>query len=133
MKTLNIRAEFTRLAGLDGRTPSTEGDALDKCFGAIVPYRDSLVTTVKFSGKSAWEKHADDEILFVVDGHGFITEIDEHGYPNPQSLSPGIIAIVAAGRWHQVDSEKGISLLTVSPQPTEHLPVASNGAGGPVQ
>lgn len=42
-------------------------------------------------------------------------------YPNPQSLSPGIIAIVAANRWHQVDSDAGISLLTVSPQPTDHV------------
>lgn len=118
---MNIRAEFNALQGLIGRSPATEAAELEQCFGAIVPYRDSLITTVRFSGKSAWEKHPEDEILFVVDGHGFITEIDEAGYPNPQSLSPGIIAIVAAGRWHQVDSDKGISLLTVSPQPTDHL------------
>jgi mannose-6-phosphate isomerase-like protein (cupin superfamily) len=80
-----------------------------------------MITTLKFTGKSAWEFHPEDEMLFCVDGTGTLLIIEDGGYTRPQSLSAMLVLIVPKGTWHAIEAPDGISLLTVSPQPTHHL------------
>ena len=44
----------------------------------------------------------------------------------PQSfgLKAGMVAIVPQGAWHRFEASDGVSLMTATPQPTEHLTVA---------
>jgi len=123
MPTTNLRALFNALPGLDNRTPaSSELELVAKAFGPTIPYRDGIIGLVKYSGVSAWERHADDEIVLVIDGAGFLHILDSDSrHETPRSLFPWTLTIVPGHCWHQIESERGISLLTVSPQPTTHI------------
>jgi mannose-6-phosphate isomerase-like protein (cupin superfamily) len=120
-RAINLRAECARLPGLTGRTPETGGAALEgTAFGPTYPYRDGFVSTVKFSGSSAWELHSGEELLLVAEGTGYLHIIDAEGFDVPRALSPNLLVIVPAETWHQVESDAGITLITVTPQPTAH-------------
>jgi len=120
-RAINLSAELRRLPGLKDRTPETGHNALEgTAFGPTFPYRDGFISTVKFTGRSSWEKHEGEEILLVAEGDGYLHIIDADGFVVPRSLSTNLLIIVPAGCWHQIESEAGISLVTVSPQPTEH-------------
>ena len=120
-RAINLQAELKRLPGMKGRTPETGGNALEgTAFGPTYPYRDGFISTVKYSGMSAWEKHTGDELLLVAEGDGFLYLIDEDGFVVPRSLSTNLLIVVPGEVWHQIESERGISLVTVTPQPTVH-------------
>jgi mannose-6-phosphate isomerase-like protein (cupin superfamily) len=122
VKTLNIRAELNGL-NCTGRRPDTPEAELAGAFGRTLPYRDGFISTVKFSGKSAWEFHLEEEMLFVVEGGGTLLVIEDGGVTRPQSLHPSLVVVVPKGSWHAIEAPGSISLLTVTPQPTHHLRV----------
>ena len=120
-RAINLSAELRRLPGLPDRTPETGHNQLEgTAFGPTFPYRDGFISTVKFTGTSSWEKHEGEEILLVAEGAGYLHIIDDDGFDVPRSLSANLLIVVPAGCWHQIESASGISLVTVSPQPTEH-------------
>jgi mannose-6-phosphate isomerase-like protein (cupin superfamily) len=120
MITLNVRAALNALPGLE-RHPDTPEAELEGVFGKTVPYRDGFVSTVKFRGMSAWERHPDDEVLFIVEGSGFLVVADDPALQRPQALHPFLVVVVPAWRWHAIIAPIWIGLLTVTPQPTEHV------------
>jgi hypothetical protein len=121
MRAINLQAELRRLPGLTDRTPDTAADTLEgTAFGPTFPYRDGFVSTVKFTGRSSWERHAGEEIVLVAEGDGHLLMIDGDGFVAPRELSTNLLVIIPAHCWHQIASETGISLVTVSPQPTDH-------------
>ena len=119
-RAINLTAQLKALKGLTGRTPETHGDALWPCFGPTHPYRDGFISTVKFSGTSAWERHGAEEILLIAEGFGFLHTIDADGFAVPRTLSTNMLVVVPANCWHQIESPGGISMITVTPQPTDH-------------
>ena len=120
-RAINLQAELGKLPGMKGRTPETGHNQLEgTAFGPTYPYRDGFISTVKFSGTSSWEKHEGEEILLIADGEGYLMLIDEDGFVVPRSLSTNLLIVVPAECWHQIESEGGITLVTVSPQPTLH-------------
>jgi len=121
-RAINLSAECNGVAGLTDRTPNSSGADLEaKCFGPTYPYRDGFISTVKFSGTSAWERHnSGEELILVAEGDGFLRLIDEDGFMVPRSLSANLLIVIPAGAWHQIESAGGITLITVTPQPTDH-------------
>lgn len=120
MTAINLRAELLAVPGFHRRTAETPEAQLGPAFGPTHAYRDGYVSTVKFDGVSAWERHIGDEIIIIVDGHGYLWVVEQSGHLRPQFLEAGLMVIIPAGTWHQVKSMDGISMITVSPQPTEH-------------
>jgi len=45
------------------------------------------------------------------------------GGPKSYAVSAGMIVIVPQGTWHRFHSPGGVSLMTATPKPTEHLTV----------
>jgi len=119
---INLTAECNAVPGLTGRTPDTAGADLEaKAFGRTHPYRDGFISTVKFSGTSAWERHnSGEELILIAEGEGFLRLIDEDGFVVPRSLSTNLLIVIPTGAWHQIESAGGITLITVTPQPTDH-------------
>jgi mannose-6-phosphate isomerase-like protein (cupin superfamily) len=86
----------------------------------LAPYRDGGIFASKFSGDSGWERHRrGEEIVEVVDGAATLHLLTDGG-PRSVALSAGIMVIVPLGMWHRFDSPDGVTLITATPQPTDH-------------
>ena len=120
---LDLKAEFARLTMLNGRTPTSSEAERAGAFAQIAPYRDGALFTAKFAGRSAWERHTrGDEIVHIVDGATTLHLITEAGRQSV-ALAAGMMVIVPQNAWHQFEAPDGVSVLTATPQPTEHLRV----------
>ena len=106
------------------RPESTEAER--KATGAFItlaPFRDGNIYSAKFSGDAAWERHPNgDELVQIVDGATTLHIMTESG-PQSFELSAGMVAIVPQNTWHRFHSPDGVSLVTATPKPTEHLTV----------
>ncbi len=120
---VDLASELSKLTMLEGRTPtSTEADRAG-AFGRLAPYRDGAIFVAKFSGISAWERHPrGDEIVQVLDGETELRLLTDAGRQS-LTLKRGMMVIVPQHAWHQFVAPNGVSLMTATPQPTEHLTV----------
>jgi mannose-6-phosphate isomerase-like protein (cupin superfamily) len=123
MITIDVKAELAKLTMLKGRTPETTPAEREGAFARLAPYRDGAIFTAKFSGNAAWERHPNgDEIVQIVDGATILHVIEDAG-PRSFALTAGMVAIVPKNTWHRFEAPDGVSLVTATPQPTEHLTV----------
>ena len=122
---IDLKAEFSKLNMLHGRRPEmTEADRKGSgAFATLSPFRDGNIFSAKFSGDGAWERHPNgDELVQVVDGSTTLHIMTEDG-PQSHTRSAGMVVIVPQGAWHRFHSAEGVSLVTATPKPTEHLTV----------
>ena len=125
MTILDLKAEFARLTPLRGRTPQmTEVERkASGGFATLAPFRDGNIYSARFAGDAAWERHPNgDELVQIVDGSAALHIMTEDG-PKSYAVSAGMMVIVPQGTWHRFHSPEGVSLLTATPKPTEHLTV----------
>jgi mannose-6-phosphate isomerase-like protein (cupin superfamily) len=121
VKVVTLNAEFARLRTLEGRTPTINAAARPDSFSALLSYRDGAVFAAKFSGKSAWERHPQgDEIVQIVAGETTLRLITAAGRET-LALKAGMLVVVPQNAWHQFEAPNGVSVITATPQPTEHL------------
>ena len=122
---LDLKAEITKLTLLRGRTPQmTEVERrATGAFATLAPFRDGNIFSAKFAGDGAWERHPNgDELVQIVDGSATLHIMTEDG-PKSYAVSAGTMVIVPQGTWHRFHSPEGVSLVTATPKPTEHLTV----------
>ncbi len=121
---IDLKAEIAKLTMLHGRTPQTPDNARDGAFAKLAPYRDGAIFTAKFAGRSPWERHPNgDEIVQIVDGATVLHVMTADG-PQSFALNAGMVAVVPQGTWHRFETPPdGVSLMTATPQPTQHLSV----------
>ncbi|HEY1935062.1 MAG TPA: cupin domain-containing protein [Acetobacteraceae bacterium] len=120
---IDLKAEFAKLTMLDHRTPTSSDVDRKGAIARLAPYRDGAVFGAKFAGTSAWERHPQgDEIVQIVDGATTLHLMTAEGRQS-LSLTAGMMAIVPQNVWHQFDAPDGVSVMTATPQPTEHLRV----------
>ena len=108
----------------DRRPQSTEAER--KATGAFVtlaPYRDGNIYSAKFSGVAAWERHPNgDELVQIVDGACTMHLMTEAGLESHQ-VTAGTTIVVPQNTWHRFSAPNGVSIVTATPRPTEHLTV----------
>ena len=122
---LDLKAEFAKLTLLGGRTPQmTEVERkASGGFATLAPFRDGNIYCAKFSGDGAWERHPNgEELVQIIDGSATLHIMTDDG-PKSYAVSAGTMLIVPQGTWHRFHSPDGVSLLTATPKPTEHLTV----------
>jgi mannose-6-phosphate isomerase-like protein (cupin superfamily) len=112
---IDLDAEAAKLTMLRGRTPQTTF-AQRRASGSAVHlgrYRDGMLLLAKSAGKSHWETHPHDELLYVLDGEMTVDIVEKDG---PQSfvVGAGMIAIVPPGAWHRVHSTDGVSVMSAT-------------------
>jgi mannose-6-phosphate isomerase-like protein (cupin superfamily) len=102
-----------------GRTPkSTMADRRGSA-ARLAPYRDGFLSITKFAGKGHWESHpTGDELIYILDGAATLEMVVEDGLQS-FALSAGMIAVNPRGAWHRFSSTDGVSLLAVTPSPSE--------------
>ena len=125
---IDLKAELGKLPTLRGRRPETT-EAERKASGAFVtlsPFRDGNIFSAKFAGNAAWERHPNgDELVQIVDGATTLHIMTTEG-PQSFALKAGMVAIVPQNTWHRFEAPDGVSLVTATPQPTEHLTFATD-------
>lgn len=122
---LDLKATLACMPMMRGRRPeSTEAER--KATGAFVtltPFRDGNIYSAKFSGRAAWERHPNgDELVQIVDGATTVDIITDAG-PQSFELTAGMTVVVPRGAWHRFHAPNGVSIVTATPRPTEHLTI----------
>ena len=122
---IDLKGELGKLPMLRGRRPETT-EAERKASGAFVtlaPFRDGNIYSAKFSGNAAWERHPNgDEFVQIVDGATTLHIMTAEGRQS-HALKAGMVAIVPQNTWHRFEAPHGVSIVTATPKPTEHLTV----------
>ena len=127
---VDLKAELAKLRTLRGRTPETPASEREGAFAKLAPIRDGNVFLAKFAGESSWERHPNgDELVQIVDGATTLYVMTADG-PQAYQLSAGMVAIVPQNTWHRFVAPDGVSLMTATPQPTQHLSVAVDDPRG---
>jgi len=122
---VDVKAELGKLGMLRGRRPEmTEAERkASGAFATLTPFRDGNIFSAKFTGDGAWERHPNgDELVQIVDGSTTLRIMTEDGLQS-HALRAGMVAIVPQGMWHRFESADGVTLITATPKPTEHLTV----------
>lgn len=120
IKAINIKEELAKLTFLEGRTPFTTDKELSEAFTTLSQCDMGGVFTGHYSGESSWERHMSaDELVHILKGNTDLTILtadDEKVF----QLQEGMIIIVPKGLWHRFCAPHGVTVLSVTPQPTEH-------------
>jgi quercetin dioxygenase-like cupin family protein len=116
---LDLNAELAKLAPF-ARTPTSPEADRKKGLATLAPYRDGGIFTSKFSGTGGWERHPNgDEIVYILEGATMLRSITDEG-PQEQELRTGMMVVVPQGMWHRFESPDGVTLMSVTPLPTDH-------------
>ena len=122
---LDLKTELGKLNTLHGRRPDMleEERKASGAFATLAPYRDGNIFGARFSGAGAWERHPNgDELVQIVDGATTFHFVTEDG-PQSRELKAGMMVVVPQGMWHRFESATGVTVMTATPKPTEHLTV----------
>lgn len=123
IKEKEIQKELSNLTPLEGRTPFSSGEELSKAFATLAPFDTGGVFTGSFSGLGAWERHtAGDEFVHILEGSAELTILTQDD-SQVFALKAGMVMVVPQGLWHRFNSNDGVTLLAVTPHPTEHTTV----------
>jgi quercetin dioxygenase-like cupin family protein len=133
VKAVDIEAELAGLTVLDARSPETTPEEEAAAFATLAPFRDGAVFAGSFAGESPWERHPKgDEIVHVLKGATTLTILMDDG-PQVLEMSAGMLTVVPQGRWHRFHAPDGVTVLTATPQPTEHSNAEDPREGPPGQ
>lgn len=117
---IDINAELRKLSFLYGRTRDTPLEEEDKAFGILGSCDGGEIYVGSFSGESPWERHpGGDELVHVLSGWATLTLVTDDG-PVEHELVTGTLFVVPKGRWHRFHVEQSVTVMTVTPPPTEH-------------
>ena len=118
-KVIDIEAELASCKFFEGRTRLS--DTTDT-FAFLAEYRDGAIYAGGFPGVSQWERHPNgDEIVQILKGSVTLSLLTDDG-TETLDLKAGMLAIVPQNTWHQFNAPDGVTIMTTTPQPTEHIP-----------
>jgi hypothetical protein len=121
---IDLNAEMAKLKMLRGRTPQTPEADRAGAFARLAPHRDSAINVAKFSGEGPLVRHpTGDEIRAGRRRCGDLSHMTEDG-PQSYAMKAGMVVIVPQRAWHRFEAPDGVSLMTTTPQPTQHLTFA---------
>ena len=124
LRAVDIKAELAGRPVLSGRDQdTTEADAKG-AFAVLAPFRDGSIFAGSFSGESPWERHRKgDELVHILDGAATLTIMTDTG-PQSFTMTAGMLIVVPQGHWHRFHAPDGVTVLTATPQPTDHTAAA---------
>ena len=117
---VDIEAALAGRTMLRGRTRHTSEAEAETAFATLAAFRGGGVFAGSFSGESPWERHLNgDELVHILHGATTLTIIidDEQ---QVFEMRGGMLVVVPQGCWHRFQSPEGVTVLTMTPQPTEH-------------
>jgi mannose-6-phosphate isomerase-like protein (cupin superfamily) len=120
IKAVDIKAELAGRPVLHGRSETTSKSETEATFAVLAPFRDGSIFAGTFSGDSPWERHRNgDELVQILNGAATLTIMTEGG-PQTFALRAGMLIVVPQGHWHRFHVPDEVTVLTATPQPTDH-------------
>ena len=120
IKAIDINAELAGRGMLRGRSVDTPAPQVQAAFATLAPFRDGSIFAGRFSGDTPWERHQKgDELVQVLEGAATLTIMTDDG-PRSFELGTGMLIVVPQGHWHRFDAPDGVTVLSATPQPTDH-------------
>jgi len=116
---IDLNAEAAKLTMFRGRTPQTTFAERRGSAVRLGRYRDGILLLSKSAGKSHWETHPEDELLYILDG-AMTVDIVEPGGPQSFTVSAGMMVVVPPDAWHRVHSAYGMTVASAT-LPGEHI------------
>jgi mannose-6-phosphate isomerase-like protein (cupin superfamily) len=124
LKAVDIKAELAGRPVLSGRGKDTTEAEAKGAFAVLAPFRDGSIFVGSFSGESPWERHRKgDELVHILDGAATLTIMTDTG-PQSFAMRAGMLIVVPQGHWHRFHAPDGVTVLTATPQPTDHTAAA---------
>lgn len=117
-RVLSLETGFASLRFLPDRTP--EATDTGGAFCRLAEYRDGGIFLAHYAGTSEWERHGEgDEMVMVVEGETTLFLL-ENGAETAHRIGAGELLVVPRGVWHRFETPRGVKILSVTPQPTDH-------------
>jgi mannose-6-phosphate isomerase-like protein (cupin superfamily) len=117
---VSIDDAIAALTFLPDRTPTSTAEQSAGAFSQLTSYRDGGIFVGHWAGTTEWERHgAGEEIVMVIDGDTTIY-FSTDGGEQAADLRAGQLVIVPQGTWHRFETPNRVTLLSVTPQPTDH-------------
>ena len=92
---------------------TTEEDAMAS-MRPLQSLNGCMVGVVRFSGRTPWERHPDDELLYVLQGVVDVTVLEEGGGKADATLRAGDVFVVPRTLWHRQHTRESTALLFVT-------------------
>jgi len=123
-KAVAVSDAIAPLPVLRNRRPETPGPEggpeADAAFATLAETRNGGVFAGSFEGESPWERHVNgDELVHVLDGETRLTILTGDDR-TVLEMKAGMVTVVPQGCWHKFLAPAGVTVLTMTPQPTEH-------------
>jgi len=120
IQAVDIKAELAGRPFLHGRGKETSEAEAREAFATLAPFRDGCIFAGSFCGGSPWERHRNgDELVHILDGAVTFTIMTDGG-PQSFEMVGGMMIVVPQGRWHRFHAPDRVTVLTATPQPTDH-------------
>ena len=124
IKAVDIQAELARLPVLRGRAADTTAAEAAAAFATLAPFREGGIFAGSFEGESPWERHSmGDELVHILAGNTRLTILTDAGR-QVLEMRAGMLTVVPQGHWHKFEAPDGVTVLTATPQPTDHSTAA---------
>ena len=115
---ISISQAFGAIKFLPNRTPEANGN--NDGFCSLAAYRDGGIFLAHYAGNSEWERHTTgDEMVMVMEGETTLMLL-QNGEEVANFMPQGTLLIVPKNIWHRFESPKGVKVMTITPQPTDH-------------
>ncbi len=119
LKAVHVSDAIAPLPVLRNRTPETQGPEAEAAFTTLAETRDGGVFAGSFEGESPWERHINgDELVHVLTGETRLTILTPEGR-TVLEMKAGMLTVVPQGCWHKFHAPSGVTVLTMTPQPTD--------------
>jgi mannose-6-phosphate isomerase-like protein (cupin superfamily) len=113
-----ISNAFNTIKYLPNRTPQANDN--NEGFCTLAAYRDGGIFLAHYAGKSEWERHTNgDEMVMVMEGETTLILL-KNGEEIANLMTQGTLLVVPQNIWHRFESPKGVKVMTITPQPTDH-------------
>jgi mannose-6-phosphate isomerase-like protein (cupin superfamily) len=123
IRAVDIKAELAGRPVLRGRDQDTTEAEAKGAFAVLAPFRDGSIFAGSFSGDSPWERHRKgDELVHILDGAATLTIMTDTG-PQSFAMTAGMLIVVPRGHWHRFRGPDRVTVLSATPQPTDHTAV----------
>jgi mannose-6-phosphate isomerase-like protein (cupin superfamily) len=120
LTAVDIPAALAGRPVLHGRGTDTTAAEAEAAFARLAPFRDGSIFAGSFSGDSPWERHQKgDELVQILDGAATLTIMTDEG-PQSFAMRAGMLIVVPQGHWHRFHAPERVTVLTATPQPTDH-------------